>query len=808
MTSRLMNLVLNDFRSLKGPVVVPLDAQVVLVHGSNGMGKTSVLTGIELGLTGQISHLTEAGKPYQAHMAHVDVGHGSIELQTTAPLDGGRTSGSVTFGQTFEAKPLLRPEEAKFFANRCYLPQTALSRLLELYDDQLTGSESRLTQFVNELLGLDPLDALIDGLISAHNVTRIRNIVPEYRQFEGLVNGVDQEIAAMRKDVATAEVAWNERRTELTDLLKDIDPLLELPQDLDERRAFTLDSTVEETELGAVGRLQANLDRVRTAWALRGEGDPAARLAALEQAVDAASKRLIAWQTTDGARFAALEALLAPILPDLPPFATDPVSARDQAETRARAEAVRCQTLLTRAKTATDTLTAVKATIQRANVRIAEIDADLAKSAADAQSLAKALATVAPHVHDETCPVCARDFRDEGKGSLSAFIASRIAELTGEATRLQSLATERAAETKRLAEAQRQLLSAERELLPEQQRADLESRIPKLNGALVDLADMAIGARVGASVITELGTARARLAAARRTQEDTASAVAGADQIVRDITSAELAAFPSVMAAFEAAAAMLAGRAQAAEADLGARSRARSLLSMEVEEAARLTRLRARLGAQEQKAGRIAAAGHTATARRVTSRAVADAADKIRSSLVTTVFNTSLNNRWRDLFVRLAPTENFVPAFELTTVRGKTEARLKTLHRSGLGYGAPGSMLSQGNLNTAALTLFLALHLSVPTKQPWLILDDPVQSMDDVHIAQFAALLRTLSKRLGRQIVIAVHERALFDYLTLELSPAFSGDSLMTVEISRGPDGMSTATNKGYGFEKDQAIAA
>jgi len=107
MTPRLKNLVLNDFRSLKGPVVVPLDAQVVLVHGSNGMGKTSVLTGIELGLTGQISHLAEAGKPYQSHMAHVDVGHGSIELQTTAALDGGRTSGSVTFGETFTAAPLL-----------------------------------------------------------------------------------------------------------------------------------------------------------------------------------------------------------------------------------------------------------------------------------------------------------------------------------------------------------------------------------------------------------------------------------------------------------------------------------------------------------------------------------------------------------------------------------------------------------------------------------------------------------------------------------------------------------------------------
>ena len=48
-------------------------------------------------------------------------------------------------------------------------------------------------------------------------------------------------------------------------------------------------------------------------------------------------------------------------------------------------------------------------------------------------------------------------------------------------------------------------------------------------------------------------------------------------------------------------------------------------------------------------------------------------------------------------------------------------------------------MLSAGNLNTAALTLFLALHLSVEPRFPWLVLDDPVQTMDEVHIAQFAA---------------------------------------------------------------------
>lgn len=146
--------------------------------------------------------------------------------------------------------------------------------------------------------------------------------------------------------------------------------------------------------------------------------------------------------------------------------------------------------------------------------------------------------------------------------------------------------------------------------------------------------------------------------------------------------------------------------------------------------------------------------------------------------------------------------------FQVSTDGGNVEAVLETLHRSGKASGSPGAMLSQGNLSTAALTLFLALHLSVPKRLPWLVLDDPVQSMDDVHTAQFAALLRTLSKVLDRQLVIAVHERALFDYLTLELSPAFPGDSLITVEIARKFQGHAVATPRAFGYEETFSIAA
>lgn len=180
-----------------------------------------------------------------------------------------------------------------------------------------------------------------------------------------------------------------------------------------------------------------------------------------------------------------------------------------------------------------------------------------------------------------------------------------------------------------------------------------------------------------------------------------------------------------------------------------------------------------------------------------------------RTAIVRRVFNESLNAIWRDLFVRLAPDEPFVPAFALPeSDGGAVEAVLETLYRSGGKGGNPRAMLSAGNLNTAALTLFLALHLSVKPALPWLLIDDPVQSMDEVHIAQFAALLRTLSKQHGRQIVVAVHEKPLFDYLALELSPAFQNDRLITIDIGRAADGKTVIDYEPQVWVPDQAVAA
>jgi exonuclease SbcC len=189
---------------------------------------------------------------------------------------------------------------------------------------------------------------------------------------------------------------------------------------------------------------------------------------------------------------------------------------------------------------------------------------------------------------------------------------------------------------------------------------------------------------------------------------------------------------------------------------------------------------------------------------------IRNAVDRVRSAIIRREFNDRLNRVWRDLFVRLAPGEPFVPAFRIPeSSTQKLQPKLITEHRDGgEAGGTPGAMLSAGNLNTAALTLFTALHLSVPKELPWMILDDPVQSMDDVHIAHFAALLRTLSKEHGRQVMIAVHDRQLFEYLKLELSPAFPEDSLLTLELSRGPRRDSICISKRFSFKEETALFA
>lgn len=60
----------------------------------------------------------------------------------------------------------------------------------------------------------------------------------------------------------------------------------------------------------------------------------------------------------------------------------------------------------------------------------------------------------------------------------------------------------------------------------------------------------------------------------------------------------------------------------------------------------------------------------------------------------------------------------------------------------------------------------------------------------------------------GRQLIVAVHERALFDHLSLQLSPSCPGGSLIAVEITRNFAGNAVAMPASFADHKDYLIAA
>lgn len=814
--ARLKSLVIDNFRSLRGKVVVPLDAQVVLIHGTNGMGKTSILSALELGLTGKITHLAADGDTYKSYLTTLDTGEGSITLTTTAPHRAGETTaGSLVFSDTsFSPNPLLSVDDAGFFAERCYLPQATLGRLLEIYDDQRTHSTSPLTLFVKELLGLDPLDALVDGLEPVFNVSRVRRIVPDYRRLEALKTSLQDQINKADRAIIDASTEAEERRTRLNGALAEIADngpaaIVTDTTDLAELRSTLSAAHDQDRRLTDLSRTRSELRGLLERWQALPSEDASRDQAGKERTDQTATQALAAWRSGAGATLGRAVGAVRAIFADVPALDDGPEKSRTEGLRRAMAEEARCDTLLKTHVNATERAKSLNAIVRRATSRIEELTKDLAGAAEDAKTLANALAGIVPHISGEACPVCDRNFADQDAGPLSAHVAAKIASLTSEGGRLQALATERAQESNRLTAAQRELLSANNGQLSAEDLAEHTVRKAQMADLVQQLRDLEPVAGEGMRLLAAVSVARQALILARRRDELSISMLPEIETAVRRVVGQPASNFASIDLALGEAMRLNGTRAVDAEKIAALRIGALSELDKRMGDLKQIQALRADRGRNVTHMTNVNEALKKVEASRGQAKKVSEAAGAVRSEIVKRVFSTSLNKVWRDLFVRLAPSEQFVPAFRLPTgPGGKVEAVLETMHRSGKASGPPGAMLSQGNLNTAALTLFLALHLSVPARMPWLVLDDPVQSMDDVHIAQFAALLRTLSKGMDRQIIIAVHERALFDYLTLELSPAFPGDSLIAVEITRNFDGEAVATPRAFSFEEDRAIAA
>jgi exonuclease SbcC len=302
MTPFLRSITVTNFRSIKGSVTVPLDAPVVLIHGQNGTGKTSLLSAIELDLTAQLPSLARLDRDYLAHLVHKEAKEGRV----TATVDGlnacSRSTEIVVGQSSVSGDAVLSREQVHFYSERCYLAQASLGRLLEIYEDKDTRkSDSPLTKFVKDLLGLDHLDALIEGLHDAGNVRRLRESVPLYwdarETIPTLEKDINRDSAVQLRLDGEIKAATDRVLNKLTALSASSVPT---PPDAELTRIF--EGRPEEPELQRLARLRRDIIATRDQWqSIRSPVDSADRDGA-ERASTEANTVLEPWRSSTAAR--------------------------------------------------------------------------------------------------------------------------------------------------------------------------------------------------------------------------------------------------------------------------------------------------------------------------------------------------------------------------------------------------------------------------------------------------------------------------------------------------------------------------
>lgn len=798
----LKELDITNFRSIRGHIHAPLDANVVLIHGENGAGKTSLLSAIELALTGGVQSLQRADPGYGSQLLHRSQTSGNVILKTDTQSFEARIG---TAG--VEAGTLLDERLASFFSERAYLPQSLLGQLLQIYQDSGSDMESPLARFVGKLLGLDRLDALEAGLKPLADVRNVRKVVDGWSATETERTRLDRLVSDQQH-----------LKRDVTDRLN-----TDLKRLTDISATLGLDLELAESTLGLVERAIAAdddarahdvlNDRLRELGAITREVDQAGQAAADMNllAADAAAADVAyqAWNSANGGSAMTLRERVAELLPnvalpsEMAVFAAQAIRQLRAAttETSSRGEQAR-------------TNAARQVTADRERVAAIEqrdaIDREIATLSSDAGSLSSALAELSSFITDNICPVCERDFSETGHGPLHEHVAAKVRRLSGGAERLLTLGKSRGEAQVTIERLDREIEALAARVVEPKDLAELDRRVADLEAATGSLEAMAAALQEGDRLLEADIAARRALAA----QQSRDVALLSARETLSAFAQTISAKAIDDAEGFAAAAARLSAQLNAENVRLSNR------LTLRREAGDLLASIRSSGRRRDEADAKIStdfnawnAAGtmlEKAQTLRDQGLAIRSAVDDVRSSIIRREFNDRLNKVWRDLFVRLAPGEPFVPAFSIpASGTQRLQPKLITTHRlGGDAGGTPGAMLSAGNLNTAALTLFVALHLAVPRELPWLILDDPVQSMDDVHIAHFASLLRTLSKEQGRQVVIAVHDRQLFEYLRLELSPAFKGDSLLTLELSRGSRRNTLCVHRRYHYQDEVAFMA
>ncbi len=119
-----------------------------------------------------------------------------------------------------------------------------------------------------------------------------------------------------------------------------------------------------------------------------------------------------------------------------------------------------------------------------------------------------------------------------------------------------------------------------------------------------------------------------------------------------------------------------------------------------------------------------------------------------------------------------------------------------------------GPLLSSSQLNSFAVSLFLAMNLALPNLRLGVtVLDDPLQSLDSINLLGLVDVLRRF--RAHRQIIVSTHEERLVGLLQRKLRPVRSGERMVTMVVeSWSREGPTMRVLAAQSSAEEQVIAA
>jgi DNA repair exonuclease SbcCD ATPase subunit len=121
-------------------------------------------------------------------------------------------------------------------------------------------------------------------------------------------------------------------------------------------------------------------------------------------------------------------------------------------------------------------------------------------------------------------------------------------------------------------------------------------------------------------------------------------------------------------------------------------------------------------------------------------------------------------------------------ALSVSRGRGHLDTPLDDAQRP-VSASLPGAILSSSQLNALAVSVFLALNLGVPTiPLGAAMLDDPLQSLDDVNLLGLIDLLRRTKDR--RQLIVSTHDSRFGRLLARKLRPVSPDQRTLVITLS------------------------